>query len=87
MSVRTLLTDDAWDEIEPILTALKNKAGSPPELSDRQFIAAVLYLARTGLPWRDLPAEFGHGDAQPLPPMGGPRPLAAALGTPPDRGL
>jgi transposase len=52
-----------WAEIGPILATLKNKAGSPPELSDRQFIEAVLYLARTGLPWRDLPAEFGHWDA------------------------
>jgi transposase len=26
-------------------------------------IEAVLYLARTGMPWRDLPEEFGHGDA------------------------
>jgi putative transposase len=63
MSIRMLLTDEAWAEIEPRLTAIKHKAGSPPELSDRLFIAAVLYLARTGLPWRDLPAEFGHWDA------------------------
>jgi transposase len=27
------------------------------------FIAAVLYVARTGLPWRDMPAEFGRWDA------------------------
>jgi transposase len=63
MPVRMLLTDAAWAEIEPILAALKNKAGSPPELSDRQFMEAVLYLARTGIPWRDLPADFGHWDA------------------------
>jgi len=24
---------------------------------------AVLSLARTGTPWRDLPEDFGHGDA------------------------
>jgi len=58
-----LLTDDAWAESEPILTAIKHKAGSPPELSDRRFIAAVLSVARTGLPWRDLPDAFGHWDA------------------------
>jgi transposase len=27
------------------------------------FIEAVLYLARTGTPWRDLPEAFGHWDA------------------------
>lgn len=57
------LTDDTWAEIEPLLTAIKNNAGSPPSVSDRQFIEAVRYIARTGLPWRDLPAECGHWDA------------------------
>jgi putative transposase len=27
------------------------------------FFEALLYLARTGIPWRDLPAEFGRWDA------------------------
>jgi transposase len=63
MSIRLLLTDEAWAEIAPILATLKSRAGSPPALSDRLFLEAVLYLARTGIPWRDLPAEFGHWDA------------------------
>ena len=63
MSVRLLLTDEAWAEIAPILATLKSRAGSPPALSDRLFIEAVLYLARTGTPWRDLPEDFGQWDA------------------------
>src|SRR5262245_12744832 len=63
MSVRLLLTEEAWAEIAAILTAIKSRAGSPPVLSDRMFIEAVLYLARTGTPWRDLPEAFGHWDA------------------------
>jgi putative transposase len=63
MSVRLLLTDAAWAEIAPILATIKSRAGSPPVLSDRMFIEAVLSLARTGTPWRDLPADFGHWDA------------------------
>jgi transposase len=63
MSIRLLLTDEAWAEIAPILTAIKSRAGSPPVLSDRMCIEAVLSLARTGMPWRDLPEEFGHWDA------------------------
>jgi transposase len=63
MTVRLLLTDAAWAEIAPILATLKSRAGSPPALSDRMFIEAVLYLARTGTPWRDLPTDFGHWDA------------------------
>jgi putative transposase len=63
MAGRLLLTDEAWAEIAPILTAMKSRAGSPPVLSDRLFIEAVLSLARTGTPWRDLPEAFGHWDA------------------------
>jgi transposase len=63
MSVRWLLTDEAWAEIAPILATLKSRAGSPPALSDRMFMEAVLSLARTGTPWRDLPADFGHWEA------------------------
>jgi transposase len=63
MSVRLLLTDEAWVEIVPILATLKSRAGRPPALSDRMFIEAVLYLARTGTPWRDLPDDFGRWDA------------------------
>jgi transposase len=63
MSVRLLLTDKAWAELAPILATLKSHVGSPPALSDRMFIEAILSRARTGMPWRDLPADFGHWDA------------------------
>ena len=63
MAVRLLLTDEAWAAIAPILAAIKSRAGSPPVLSERMFIEAVLSLARTGTPWRDLPEDFGHWDA------------------------
>ena len=63
MPVRLLITDEAWAQIELALVGLKSKAGNPPELSDRMFIEAVLYNARTGTPWRDLPEDFGNWDA------------------------
>ena len=31
-----------------------------PQGHNRLFVEAVLYTARVGHPWRDLPAEFGH---------------------------
>ena len=63
MALRLLISDAVWSEIEPVLRELKHAAGSPPVLSDRMFIEAVLYQARTGIPWRDLPDEFGDWNA------------------------
>jgi transposase len=63
MSVRLWLTDEAWAEIAPLLATLKSRAGSPPGLRDRLLLEAVLYRARTGLPWRDLPEDGGRWDA------------------------
>ena len=60
---RLLLTDDAWAKIAAELPALKSKRGAPPALPDRDFVEAVLYLARTGTPWRDLPTRFGKWQA------------------------
>ena len=60
---RLLLTDAIWDRLAAALSGLKSRAGAPPKQSDRDFIEAVLYLARTGEPWRDLPERFGKWDA------------------------
>jgi transposase len=62
-SERLVLTDEAWQDIAQILAEIKHKAGRPPEQSDRMFLEAVLSVARTGIPWRDLPADFGQWDA------------------------
>jgi putative transposase len=62
--MRYMLTDDLWAAMGPLVQAAKrHKGGQPPAVPDRQFFEAVLYLARTGVPWRDLPAEFGRWDA------------------------
>ena len=61
--VRLILTDEMWIEIAPILAQVKHPAGRPPQQSDRMFVEAVLYLARTGTPWRDLPPCFGNWSA------------------------
>jgi len=61
--VRLVLTDETWADIAEVLAQVKRKEGRPPAQSDRLCVEAVLYLARTGVPWRDLPKDFGHWDA------------------------
>lgn len=61
--VRLLLTDESWETLAAIIADVKSAAGAPPETSDRLFVEAILYRARVGCPWRDLPKYFGAWDA------------------------
>lgn len=60
---RLLLSDEAWARFAAVIAAIKSPAGASPEISDRDFLEALLYRARTGCPWRDLPDRFGAWDA------------------------
>ena len=55
---RFVLTDAQWAKMEPLCLG---KPGDPGRSGkdNRQFVEAVLWIARTGSPWRDLPAAFG----------------------------
>ena len=62
--MRYMLTDPLWTIMAPLVQKAKqHRGGQPPVLPDRMFFEALLYIARTGIPWRDLPAEFGAWDA------------------------
>ncbi|WP_370529157.1 IS5 family transposase [Undibacterium sp. KW1] len=56
---RMLLRDDQWARIERLLPG-RTGGGGRAGGNDRLFIDAVLWIARTGSPWRDLPVEFGY---------------------------
>jgi len=49
------------DQFEQIAALLPGKVSDPGRTAaDNQlFVEAVLWIARTGSPWRDLPTEFG----------------------------
>jgi transposase len=55
---RFVVGDAAWERIAGMLPG---RAGDPGATAkdDRRFLEAVLWRARTGPPWRDLPAGFG----------------------------
>lgn len=62
-AVRLILKDKAWKQLSAALKEVLSKRGNPGKLSVRMFIEAVLYIARTGIPWRDLPQFFGNWEA------------------------
>lgn len=55
---RLILTDAQWAKMEP---HCQGKASDPGRSGrdNRLFVEAVLWVARTGSPWRDLPTSFG----------------------------
>ena len=62
--MRYMLTDELWAVMGPLVEQAKRyKGGQKPEVPERVFFEATLYWARTGVPWRDLPSEFGAWDA------------------------
>jgi hypothetical protein len=52
------LTDHQWEVLKDMIPG---KAGDPGRTGNdnRLFLDAVLWMARTGAPWRDLPGSFG----------------------------
>jgi len=54
---RHQLTDDEWELIKGLFPA-PAKMGRPQRCR-RQIVDAILWILRTGAPWRDLPEEYG----------------------------
>jgi transposase len=57
--IRRELTDAQCRRIEQLVPGKKGDRGRAGE-DNRRFVDAVLWLARAGAPWRDLPEEFGR---------------------------
>ena len=56
---RTLLQDAQWEKLEHLLPGKAGDRGVTAQ-DTRLFLEAVLWIGRTGSPWRDLPAELGN---------------------------
>lgn len=56
---RRVLSDGQWERIAALLPGKAGDRGVTAK-DNRLFVEAVLWIARTGSPWRDLPEVFGH---------------------------
>lgn len=55
---RHAISDEHWERVKDLLAG---KEGDPgvTAADNRLFVDAVLWIAKTGAPWRDLPERFG----------------------------
>ncbi|MEZ8187400.1 transposase, partial [Shewanella sp. 5S214] len=54
---RLMLTDARWEKLFHLMKSTGRVYDKPEH---RQTFEGILYRLRTGIPWRDLPKEFGH---------------------------
>lgn len=52
------ISDELWAKIEPLLPGRPGQWGGIAR-DNRKFVNAVLWIMRTGAPWRDLPPAYG----------------------------
>lgn len=52
------LRDDQWARLEPFVPGGR-KGRRGPRSNNRRFVDALLWMARSGARWRDLPERFG----------------------------
>ncbi len=57
--VRLNLRDDQWERIQHRLPGKASDRGRTGR-DNRLFVEVILWLARSGAPWRELPAAFGN---------------------------
>lgn len=53
------LTEEGWNVIAPLLPAERGRWGRPAK-DNRKYVNGMLWVLRTGAPWRDLPEKYGH---------------------------
>jgi transposase len=50
------LSEAEWRRLRPFLPPLM---GRPSSIPTRQFLNAVIWKVKTGIPWRDIPRRYG----------------------------
>jgi transposase len=57
MRVRLALSNEPWARVGSAMAAATSRG--PKGRDDRSFLEAIVWILRTGAPWRDLPGAFG----------------------------
>jgi transposase len=52
------LSDRQWQRLQPLLPPERPRTGRPND-DHRRIVNGILWVLRTGAPWRDLPARYG----------------------------
>lgn len=55
---RLILSDEQWERMSGHILGRPESRGSTGR-DNRMFVEGVLWIVRSGAPWRDLPEEFG----------------------------
>ena len=63
MGRRHEVSDADWYRIKDLLPGQPGQHGGVAD-DNRRFVNAVLYVAKTGIPWRDLPERYGNWNSQ-----------------------
>jgi transposase len=53
------LTDREWEQIRDLLPPERTGRKGRPRKDNRQMLNAMVWIARSGAPWRDLPERYG----------------------------
>lgn len=56
---RLILRDDQWERMSQHIIIGDDRTRGSSGRDNRMFVEAVLWIVRTGSPWRDLPKAFG----------------------------
>ena len=53
------LTDDEWNRVAPLLPPENSGKQGRPSKCNRTILNGIVWIARSGAPWRDLPERYG----------------------------
>jgi len=60
---KELVSDDLWETIEPLLSSdgRKLRGRGRPRVPARAALCGIVYVLKTGIPWKRLPKQLGYG--------------------------